>query len=493
MHRIRFACLFCFLAFPGLSAELYPHRGAYAIWVKPEVADSLTFLKGGQVYLQWASVEPKEGQYDFSDLRRQLEHQDQLGRMTTLQVNGNSRPGYLFDRVPYHSKKLNPQNLDKQGTLQYWHPNHVKAYTRLIAAYARELKASPLRSRVIAIRLNFNAIGTEFMDVAPEDRDPSQWVCPPGVEPGPPWTPQIAAEYRRTVVDAFIKDFTPEIPVFLRTGIMRDPTTDPEVIRLAQAGKLGLFTTGSEIEPDSERVEKGTYQLFLEYCRTGKTVCYAEPKADARGFHAGIHDPRWCGPEQYAYWRILSDLHLGASIVAMYGADLARAREPEFNEAFQFAARYAGYHVSPEVSPGAWVALREGNRLKGDYTFHMSRLPGDGMTALQKAGPEDQRFGAWARTLAKGAVAKFALDPAFARSLEGRKARLRVIYLDGPNGNFTIRASKREFKAALSGSGRWKTAEFALDRASFAAGGDGSHISIAADTDVTLHMIEVMR
>lgn len=64
--------------------------------------------------------------------------------------------------------------------------------------------------------------------------------------------------------------------------------------------------------------------------------------------------------EQYNYWRLLSDLNLGFSMIGVYGGDLANADKPECRAAFDFAARYAGYHASPSVSLGAWVALREG-------------------------------------------------------------------------------------------------------------------------------------
>jgi hypothetical protein len=172
-------------------------------------------------------------------------------------------------------------------------------------------------------------------------------------------------------------------------------------------------------------------------------------------------------------------------MIGVYGGDLANADKPEYRAAFEFAARYAGYHASPSVAPGAWVALREGGRqIKGDYTFLMRRLPGALVKAEQKIGPEDQRFGAWALTLPKGAEVRFALDPDFAHSL--KKASVRVIYLDRGAGSFTLHAVGREFPAKLSSSGRWKTAEFEANQ-------PADEFAITVDTDVTLHMVEVAR
>jgi hypothetical protein len=204
-------------------------------------------------------------------------------------------------------------------------------------------------------------------------------------------------------------------------------------------------------------------------------------------------DSRWCGPEQWNYWRLLSDLNCGVSFIAIYGADLAHASNPEFRAAFDFAALYAGYHASPAVSPGAWVALREGNTLKGDYTFLMRRIAGDEMPPLEKVGPANQRFGAWARQLRKGSTIRFALDESFAGSIEGRAATVQVVYLDKGLGVITTRCAGREFSTSLKDTGQWQAARFVLEKATLRADATGAHITLAADADVALHMIEARR
>ena len=109
------------------------------------------------------------------------------------------------------------------------------------------------------------------------------------------------------------------------------------------------------------------------------------------------------------------------------------------------------------------------------------------MRGEQKIGPDDQRFGAWARTLEKGGAAVFAPDADFARSLAGKGATLRVIYLDRGEGSFAVDAAGQKFRQPLGGSGRWKTAEFRL------GGGALGEIRITAGEDLTLHMVEVAR
>jgi hypothetical protein len=467
---------------PVLPGEVAPdpNRGLYAIWTKPEISDHLPFLKGGQVVLQWEQVQPSADRYDFSILRQQLETIGKLGRVTTVQLNANRQPAFLYDKVP-SSKKTLTKEQDRRGTLQYWHPAYVKLYTDLIAAFAREVKSSPYHDRVIGVRLNYDAIGTEFLIVPEAERDPSNWTAPAGVTAGPEWTEEIATAYRRTVVDTFVRNFSPEIRIFLRTGNPLYKGPDREALRLGATGKFGFFTTASEIEPRMPTMYDGDKPIFLDYCRPGKTVCYAESMADATGKHGPSQDPRWCSPEQYNYWRLLSDLNLGISMIGVYGADLANAGKPEYRAAFEFAARYAGYHASPSVSPGAWVALREGGpKLKGDYTFLMQRLPGAQMKPERKIGPDDQRFGAWALTLPKGGQVTFALDPDFARSLASKKAKVRFTYLDQGDGTFTIGS----IQCKLTNSGRWKTAELEI-----APG----NIAIQTAGDLTLHMVEVVR
>jgi hypothetical protein len=104
-----------------------------------------------------------------------------------------------------------------------------------------------------------------------------------------------------------------------------------------------------------------------------------------------------------------------------------------------------------------------------------------------KGTPDSQRFGAWARTLPRGAEAKFGLDPEFARSLAGGPATLRVIFLDRGAGSLAVQAGALRFQHTLTDSGRWQTAGFAIQRASF------TEISLAGTTDVTLHMVGIVR
>ena len=468
-----------------------PNRGLYAIWAKPEAIE-LPFIKGGQVVVQWRDLQLGQDKYDFSQLDAKLEAMHKAGRVATVQVNGNQHPTFLFEIVPCHPERLSIQVADKQGTLQYWHPAYVKAYCDFLAAYAEHLKQSPFRSAILGVRLNFNAVGTEHTSLTEADRDPRRWICPPGVSPGPIWTPKTASDYKRLIVDTFVKHFSPEIRVFVRNNVFRDFGQDREFESMFETGRLALFHTSTEVEPRSRGVE-AQYLAFLRFCRPGNTLAYAECWADAWGRHGGITDPRWCSPCQWNYWRLLADLHCGVSFVAIYGGDLAHADDPQFRAAFEFAQKYAGYHASPSVSPGAWIALREGDFLKGDYTFLMERLPGDTTDPKKNVGLDDQRFGAWARTIPAGGRLRFSLDERFARSLGGRKAIVRVTYLDSEKGSFNVVIPGQTWAAQMAGSGRWTTDQLLVPSASFEGSNTKPDIEIQAQIPVSFHMVEVTR
>ncbi len=160
-----------------------PNRGLYAIWAKPQ-QQNLPFLKGGQICLQWKEVQPGPDRYDFSKLDAALVELHAARRPATVQINGNRRPAFLFQQVPYHPEKLSVQVGDKQGTLMFWHPAHMQAYLGLIEAYGRHLRHSPYKDAVLGVRLNFNSIGTEHLHVEAANRDLEQGIIPPGVLPG---------------------------------------------------------------------------------------------------------------------------------------------------------------------------------------------------------------------------------------------------------------------------------------------------------------------
>lgn len=503
------------------------NAGLYAIWYRDNDALlNVPYIVGGQIVVQWADVEPQPGRYDFTLIAQGLKKLRTLGKKTTLQINGNQKPSWLFARVPYYPEKLSVQVRDKEGTLMYWHSIHREAYTAMLKALADFLAQSPDRAALLGLRLNFNAIGTEHFPVPPEAQDPAKWIVPPGAQLAPPWSPEQVAVYEKAVVDAFVNYLSPHARIFVRNNIRSEVAE--QYRSWFESGKLGWFHTSSEAEPRSHKLE-GQYQRFYDDCRSGKTVGYAEPWASAWGDH-GKTDHRSCSPPQWNYWRTLLDLHCGVSFLALYANDLGvavtgqyqvnhnrydektdrRGYQQEFEAAFRFAARYVGYHASPETSPGAWVAFRQNDValatnvpaeserhlsfFNGDYNFLMERLP-DQTTGVHNVGPENQRQGAWARVLPPAGKLELKLDARFAASFQGGKARVTYLAQPGDTGApFQLMAGQKQITVNPQGTGGWQTAELVLPDGPLRADPSGAHLRIVAGSGpVCLHLLEVTR
>jgi hypothetical protein len=513
-------------AFGLMGAAPAPGHGTYAIWYGDKYdLLKVPYIVGGQVVVQWGQVETAAGQYDFSAIKKGMQTLRELKMRTTVQINGNTKPEWLFSKVPYYPEKLSIQVKDKPGTLMYWHPVYVMAYTNMLNAFADFLAKSPDRDTVIGVRLNFDAIGTEHFPVPGEAQALSKWVVPPGVKMGLPWSEQRVLEYQKAVVDTYINRLSPHVKIFVRNNLKSEISEQYHAD--FQSGKLGWFHTSSEAEPRSGGTEQ-QYRRFYEDCRSGKTVGYAEPWASAWGDHAKV-DSRSCSPPQWNYWRSLLDLHCGVSFIALYANDLGVAvngnyrvgrhhyseatdklgYQQEFESAFQFTSKYAGFHASPEQSPGAWVAFRENlvalatnvpsvkarqlAFFTNDYNFLMERLP-DKTTGVHNVGPDNQRQGAWARVLPAGETMRLKVQDQFATSLS--KGKVLVTFLDEPgtaNPAFEIVSGKARASVIRKGTGRWQTATLELPTG-LSSGTAGAHIQITAGpTPLCLHMVEVVR
>jgi hypothetical protein len=511
-------------------------RGIHLLWSEgrpdEEAILALPFIHGGQLTLQWAEIEPKPGVFNFSELDRKLAWYAGHGKSVTVQVNGNHKPAWLFERVPHITQKLHQQVQDEQGTLMFWHPYFEAAHLRMLRALAGHLRTSPYCGSLLGIRMNFNAVGTEQLEVPEPFRNPDKWIFPPGVARTglPDYTPEVRAAYLDQTVETYQNEFSDWTVVFVRNLVDGDllKKLDPAF----RAGRLGLFHTSSEAEPRTAGTER-RYGLFYDYARSGDTVAYAEPWASAWGEHGGKLDARWCSPCQWNYWTLLFNLHCGVSFIGEYyvnlhfaiSADhprlLAKTIEPkqqaaEFMAAYEWADRYAGRHNRPEESPGAWVAFRANEKIKarnndappetwrlkrfaGDYNFLMERLDGDGSVGVGPVGPPEQRYGAFARSYAAGGVARLKVNDAFRRSLL-KGATVRIIYLDAVRASVaTVTVSTATGAVTLGdltfyGTGRWSIAEFPLPPATLVAAAGDRQLEIAAGAaPLTLHLVEVVR
>lgn len=478
------------------QAPLHHDRGIALIWYgNQENLDSRGgIVTTGQIFYMWRWFEPEEGKYAFEDLDARLRQIHSKGMKTVIQINGNRHPDYLYKIVPYLKDIQYPtaeDHLDGFGPLMYWHPVYKEKYRNMIMALAGHLKKSPYRDAVLGIRHNYNAIGTEHHYIRPEHREQTHWTLEEDASWGDkwPWTQGIADNYKTWTIDMYIEAFNPheDINVFLRACAVSGGTARPEHLSMVDNGDLFLFHTSSEPQPRNPGFES-QYKVFIDYCKTGKTLGFMESWSSATT-GSDAWDWKKTGypitKSQFNYWTLLCNLHSGVTFLAMRSGDVDY---PDFRADYEFSGRYAGYAAHPEVSPGAWIAFREGDYLKGDYTFLMERHSDDNSKPLYNV--DTTRYGLWARKIDPSYPMKLLLDDDFASSLrDGANHVLTIRYKDEGTGHFEINAMGQTSRFNKEGTCDWKVATKNL-------GPDitGNHIEIKAiETSLIIHMVEITR
>lgn len=466
-----------------LLANVIPHArlgnpaGMYAIWIdKKNELLNLPFINGGQIVLQWSDIEKAPGKYDWSLLDIWMKRYYDLKIHTTLQINGNTKPKWMFKEIPYYPDKLSQQVKDDK-TLMFWHPRYKQAYLDFLEAWAEHLRQTPYLENIIGIRMNLNPYGTEHLlaskYIKEKGDDFSKWVIPKGDTLAKPWNKKDVDQYTKDILDQFVKELSPIVTVFVRNGISEDLRKEYE--QDFRDGRLAWFHTSSEAE---SRGNEKQYLVFMDYCRTGQAYAYAEPWASAWGEHGGVTDPRFCSPEQWNYWRVLIDINCGVSFLATYGSDLnipikgikfgqkvPESMKREFRAAFDFGAKYVGQHRYPETTPGVWAAFRQCDStlcwkkplqyMTEDYTLLTLVQPGQSV-GVHNVGTDVDRFGAWAREVPSGGSMSVVMHPSFIKSTEGRELTLRVIYLDNGQGQWTVSYGRKTYQVTNTGTGKWR-------------------------------------
>ncbi len=521
-----------------------PNSGIYAIWATAS-QNSQSFIAGGQVMVNWDDIDTGTGTqavYNWSKIATKVKDIP-APKLFTIQINGNLKPEWLKNMVPYHDGALGDQE-SRSYSLMYWHPAYKQAYHDMLEAASTYIRGQAFANRVLGIRMNFNAIGTEATGIPSSANEWSEgWTCPAGVNSYEtdsaywPWTDsKIVGPYKRYIEQAYYDHVTQF--VFCRNNDAAGIASSfPDAFEMATR-RWGWFWTSDEAQPRTGGGATSVAESFDKYCKTGKTLGYTESYGDAWGEHVGKWDDvltggdvHWCSPPQFIYWRMLQDIDMGISYIGVYGDDLrvaisgqygqsypagyaypkwatgdvstatgAHDYQSQFKEAIAFGNKYAGYHADGANSPGAFIAFREGVGRKGDYELHLTRVAGNTEWPTYKtlSGSPDIRYGAFARILltTDPILLKFYTDYGFLSSLALQQARISVIYLDSGTGTLTLNAGGQSFQTPLSNSGDWKTLTGVVSGLSLAAQDYGSDAQIklsASDSKITLHMVEVER
>ncbi len=412
----------------------------------------------------------------------------------TVQINGNYHPEYIFETVPYlKGVALNGQKDHNTGygPPMYWHEDYKERYRALVDTLAGHLMRSSHRDAILGIRQSYCAIGTENYYLDSKYRSQDLWTLHDSASWGGPWpwTKEIGLGYKTWAIDLFVDGFDPpdSIPVFMRASAISDGVATAEHVRMVEEGKLWIFHTSSEPQPRSDGKNE-QYKEFVKYCKTGKTYSFMESWSKATTSSTGWDWTKTSKPidlTQFNYWTLLCDLHCGATFPAMRPEDVDFA---PFRSDYEFAAKYAGYIASPDSTPGAWIAFREGDYLVGDYTFLMERDPAYASQALYNV--DIDRRGLWARRVPGDGTMRMTMDGDFSESLAGnRNVALKVWYRDEGTGSFSVEAFGQELRYPLLDSRTWKLA----GRELIVPESNPEVLVRAGKEPLTLHMVEVLR
>lgn len=208
--------------------------------------------------------------------------------------------------------------------------------------------------------------------------------------------------------------------------------------------------------------------------------------------------------EQSFYWTMLMMLDWGVSYVSVYGSDHVWARkDADCVAAMKFVNKYAGWARDPQKAPGAWMALglfRQKPSFNGRPTDGKNANWGFFLTQDDAESTSEPTYlegeiasvqGVWARRIK--ASSSFSLDPAFARSVEG-KPSARICWLQEPGAALRLIVGGRTVSTISSDkSGRWKDAWVELPSDAFGKSGGTSFVLEPTAGKPAVHLLEISR
>jgi hypothetical protein len=419
-------------------------------------------------------------------------------RPITVQINADTKPSWLWSYVS-RCGTLTTTSHETYDVPMYWDPLYLRLQQDLLGSLATYLHTSPYAGRVALVRSSPNAVGTEHLLSGPPSTP-----CTGGTSGfTTPWASSDNGAYQTGVMQAYVDALLPDTHLALRADTLSgNPDTDGWFSRGAW-----MFSTGTEAD---EGPTQDLDVLAIHYVmQLQVTQAYWEPYRNSTGLSSNGRTD-YANGVSWNYWRLLLELEKGVSFVAVYAQDLMLGEtNSEYHAAFDFVNRYAGYHRSPEIAPGAWVALREGDRTPvGNYGWYLTQSSPDTTSIAVESddgnsmiGPATQRYGRFARRtdVASGkSTMSFQLDPTFRAGIVGATCLIHVTYLDTGTGQFDVAwgtgASDRQ-TVTRAGSGTWVTAApISVPGSAFTGSLPGASdltLSAVGSTDTTFHMIEI--
>jgi len=109
-------------------------------------------------------------------------------------------------------------------------------------------------------------------------------------------------------------------------------------------------------------------------------------------------------------------------------------------------------------------------------------------------GPDEQRFGAWARVLPAREHMKLRLNPVFVESCKDKSISVCVTYYDAEGKDFNVVINNIQHRVTCEGQNKWITKVIEIKDGLLQQDGTSAHITIQNNSEnIFLHMVEVTR
>jgi len=456
----------------------------------------MDYVRGGQVVLDWATIEPSRGVFNFSSATSQIANYVNGGKPLVLQINSSTKPSWIYNQGSIVQVGTYTRGSTTWDIPYYWNPLYLTLMQEMLEAVAQYVRTSPYRNSILGMRATPNLIGNEPYSL----NDSGVTITNTSV--ANTWTDAIGTQVYENVMRLYNQVLLPDIQPILRSVLFANYNTDP-ALRTELLGVNKGWAFGTNANPDSNLPIIDNF--FYDQVRSGITRGFYESQSTSSS-----HALSW------SYWRQLLDLSRGVYYIATYSDELVSAlpgqpEQPEYRAIFDTTNFYAGYQATPATTPGAFIAFRSGTKSTDiNYMNFMSLHDSNGTIGGENAtvaldsnggvsiiGPASQRFGRFARRtdIASGkATFYLRADATFKSSLSGT-VTVRVTYLDVGTNQWTLSWQGGSLSTTKQNSGQWKQKSISVPASglsgSLAASSDLLLSSSGSDT--TFHMVEILR
>lgn len=125
----------------GINGKLKASKEEIANWAQNR------YIAGTQLTYTWAELEPREGEYRWDIIERDLEPWAQAGKKCWIEIGTASRRDFVGDRVTpgwlFGKRVPKIQGESTAGYPVFWHPRYLELWGNFIRALAKKFDGDP--------------------------------------------------------------------------------------------------------------------------------------------------------------------------------------------------------------------------------------------------------------------------------------------------------------------------------------------------------------